>query len=548
VYVPILIDAVDPPLGFGESQAASLRGWKGVRSDHRYQAVLSAVRRIAGPGSEKETAHVPQTPVSRRAVVAGGVAAVAAAGVGGWALLRPGAAGASDSIAVLPFANLSGDPAQAYFSDGIAEELRSALARLAGLKVAARTSSEMVRDSDAKTAAQKLGVEHIVSGSVRRSPSTIRVSAQLIDGDDGLERWSQTFDRAAGDLLEIQTSIAENVAQALSIELAETTREVLTLGGTDNPAAQDLYLRANSGRQTDTKEALNDSLGLLNAAIALDPNFAQAHARKGFILNLLAGVYALSSVEAQEGYRQALESTNRALAIEPRLASAYATRGSIYRDNQDFTRSLAELERADSLPGRDAHALQIHSLILAQDRRFEEARRKVDLAKSLDPLNPVSFEIEALIDTYSRNYPSAAAAARRSLQLAPERVQPRRILANILVLQGKSREAKAQYAKLEPTDYRRLTGEAMIAARAGDRAGAMDKLHAMERRYGDAALYQYGQIYAQLGMNDEAISALRAALGTRDPGMAHIQVDPFLDPVRRDPRFAEIVKRMNFPA
>src|SRR6187551_3509106 len=125
IYVPVLLDAVDPPLGFGESQAASLRGWHGNRSDSRYQHVASAVQRIAGSGTEESTHPVQPAGVSRRVAIAGGAAAtVAVAGVGGWVLLKPSTADASsNSIAVLPFANLSGDPAQAYFSDGIAEEL-----------------------------------------------------------------------------------------------------------------------------------------------------------------------------------------------------------------------------------------------------------------------------------------------------------------------------------------------------------------------------------------------------------------------------------------
>ena len=544
-YLPVRIDKVEPPLGFGETQALPLGGWKGNRSDPRYMAVANAVRAITGLGPNAHVQASHSGGIGRRPLIFGGAAVIAAAAGGGWLLLRPGSARAN-SIAVLPFANLSGDPAQAYFSDGMAEELRSALSRIAGLKVVARTSSEMVRDTDAKTAARKLAVEHIVSGSVRRSPTMIRVNAQLVDGNDGLERWSQTFDRPAGDLLEIQTSIAENVAQALSVQLASKDREVLILGGTPNPAAQDLYLRSFP-RQSDSKEALDEAVGLLNAAIALDPNFAQAHARKAFTLSILASIYALSREEAERDYRLALASVQRALAIEPRLAVAYATRGSIFRDNLDLQRAMADMERADALPGEDAHAFRIYGVMLAQARRFEEAVQKIERAKALDPLNPASLETEALVLAFTRRYPESVAAARRALALAPDRLQARRVLANALLLQGKDAEAQAEYARLDPTDYRRLLGEAILAARAGDRAAALGKLGDMERRYGDAAVYQYCQIYAQLGMADEAIAALQRAVDVRDPGVPHIQVDPFLDPIRPDPRFGEIVAKLNFP-
>jgi TolB-like protein len=544
-YLPVRIDKVEPPLGFGETQALPLNGWKGDRADPRYLAVRNAARSMIGL-EPRADAPAHATAIGRRPLLVGGAAAAVAAAVGGWLLLKPSSAKAN-SIAVLPFANLSGDPAQAYFSDGMAEELRSALSRIAGLKVVARTSSEMLRESDAKTAASKLGVEHIVAGSVRRSPSMIRVSAQLIDGADGLERWSQTFDKPAGDLLEIQTSIAQNVAQALRIQLVGGKREALTLGGTSNPAAQDLYLRSNPGEQADTKEALTESLANLNAAIALDPNFAQAYARKGFLLVLYAGVYALSAAEADRGYREALAAANRAVAIAPGLAAGYATRGAVLRDRLDIGGALADLQKAVALPNNDANTYRIHAMMLGQARHFAEAQRTIERSKALDPLNPVSFEVEALLHVYQRDYAGAIATARRSLQLAPERVQIRRILGNTLLLTGKDAEAAAEYARLEPNDYRRLLGEAYLAVRAGKRDVAMAKLDAMQQRYGDAAMFQYAQIHAQLGMRDQAIAALQRSYELRDPGLSGIRVDPFLDPIRNDPRFAAVEAKLNFP-
>jgi len=545
-YLPIRIDKVDPPLGFGETQALPLLGWKGDERHPQFAAIERAVGAMLG----KERAARSPLPVSdgidRRTVMAGGAVALAAAGVGGWYLLKPDEARAN-SIAVLPFANLSGDPAQEYFSDGMAEELRSALSRIAGLQVVARTSSEMLRDSDVKTAAKKLGVQNVVSGSVRRSPSTIRVNAQLVDGDNGLERWSETFDRPTGDVLTIQSEIAESVARALSVELGGRQREALTLGGTEIPAALDLYMRSSPGRQSDTREALNESLGLLNSAIALDPNFAQAHSRKAFILVLISGVYALSKAESDRGYREAMKSVERAIAIEPRLAIAYATRASILKDQLNIGAAVADLQRADALPGEDAHALRIHAMLLGQSRQFAAAHRTIERASALDPLNPVSLEIKALILTLERNYEDAVRVARRSLELAPDRLQVRRILANSLVMLGRASEARAEYAKFEATDYRRLVGEAVLAVGADNRPEAMEKLRVMNERYGEVAVYQNGEIYAQLRMADEAIAALQRALRIRDPGMSFILTDPFLDPVRGDPRFAEIVKAMNFP-
>lgn len=545
-YLPIRIDKVDPPLGFGEMQVLSLIGWHGDPSDHRYRSALSAARAIISGGPRPHHAHTARPIVSRRAVVAGGAAATVAVAAGGWLLLKPGKAKAN-SIAVLPFANLSGDPAQAYFSDGMAEELRSALSRLAGLKVVARTSSEMVRDADAKTAARKLEVANVLTGSVRRSPSMIRVNAQLIDGMDGLERWSETFDRSAGDVLEIQTSIAQSVAQALSIRLAGQDREVLTLGGTRNPAAQDLFFQARPERIADTEAGLRQGVALLDAAIALDPSFADAHATKAIRLSILAGTYALSSAESHRGQAEALASANRAIAIAPQLARGYAARALVYANQLNMGAALADLVKADALPGSDAETLRHLANVLGLSRRPDEALRMSTEATRLDPLNPVSSETQAVTLYHARRYAEAATTARRSLQLSPERQRVRSFLANALLALNKTAEAETEYRKLEPTDYRRLVGQAVMAIQAGDRAAAMTNLRAMQQRYGDSAHYQYGEIYAQLGSADQAIAELESALAKRDPGMARMRVDPFLDPIRSDPRFAAIEAKLNFP-
>lgn len=544
-YLPVRIDKVDPPLGFGETQSLSLTGWSGDRSDTRYQSVLAAARAIITGGPRQYHADLEMAGISRRSVLVGVAAVAAVAVAGGWWLLKPGNAKAN-GIAVLPFANLSGDPAQAYFADGMAEELRRALSRIPGLQVVARTSSEMLRSSDAKTAARKLGVGHIVSGSVRRSRSKIRVNAQLVDGGNGLEKWSESFDRQSGDILEIQTSIAESVAQALSPQLAPADLKSLSLGGTRNPAAQDLYFRSGPENTSDSEAGVTQVIELLDQAIALDPNFAQAHVQKAMMLNILASVYAVSPAEARRVSTQALVSANRAIAIAPRLAAGYAARASIYRNQLNIGTALADLKRADALPGVDAATLRNSAIMLLQSRRPEEALKMATRATNLDPLNPVSYETSAVVLYYGRRFAEAADAARRSLEIAPDRVRVRSFLGYALVLLNKPAEAEVEFRKLEPTDYRRELGLAVLAAGAGDRDEALASLDTMKSRYGHSAHYQYAEIHSQLGAVDAALEELRLALAARDPGIAFIRVDPFLDPLRRDPRFGAIEAKLNF--
>ena len=547
-YLPVRIDKIDPPLGFGETQAIPIFRWKGDRSDPRYQAVLDAARAIVSGDPRPHYTPLEPAGLSRRTVFIGATGAIAAAAVGAWFLLKP-MAGKSNSIAVLPFANLSGDPAQAYFSDGMAEELRSALSRIAGLKVVARTSSEMLRDADAKTAARKLDVANILTGAVRKSSSMIRVSAQLIDGDNGMERWSESYDRPIGDVLQIQTGIAESVAYALSIRLAGDGRAVLEVGGTRIPEAQDLYLRAVAVQvDDDTEIGTTKALSLLNSAIESDPNYAEAHARKALILALWTGVYAHSAAESQLKFKEALASADRAIAIAPGLAVGYAARGFVHRQQLNFGPALADFRKAVSLPSNDAETLRGYALQLGTILRHDEALKMVDRAVDLDPLNPLSLEVRAFALYRARRYSEAIAEAHRALGLSPGRQQARRTLANALLWSNRNDEAAAEYRRLDPTDYRRLVGEAVLAIRAGNRGRAMANLEGMRQRYGNSTLYQYAEIYAQLGDGDRAFDALHAALKVRDPGMAGMKVDPFLDPIRSDPRFEEIERKLNFPS
>ena len=542
-YLPIRIDRVDPPLGFGERQSLPLIGWKGGRNDPQISTIEDAVAAILG--KERKVRSL-SAGLDRRHAIAGGAVALTTAAAGGWFLSRTSGAKVN-SIAVLPFANLSGDPAQTYFSDGIAEELRSALSRIAGLKVVARTSSEILRDTDAKTVAKKLRVENVVSGSVRRSPSTIRVNAQLVDGDDGLERWSETFDRPAGDVLTIQSEIAERVAQALRIELGSAGRAALSIGGTRNAEAQDLVLRAEEIRRDDSEASFRSALSYLDQAIALDPNYAQAHARKGFVLTYLASVHALSAQQARREGQLALQAARKAIEIAPGLAMAHAALANIFRDQLQMGSALRESRQAFGLGGSDALTLHNYTMGLMQAGEGREAQAMAYRTIEVDPLNPVSFEVLAVTLFYGRRYEDAVRAAQRSLQMAPERVRPRAFIGHSLLQLGQSEAAAREYAQMPAGDYRRLLGEAVLAARSGRRGDAEQALASMRQRYEDAANYQYGQIYTQLDMIDRAFEAFDAAWSVRDSGLGYLRVDPFLASIRKDPRFLAIEAKLNFP-
>ncbi|HVR90895.1 MAG TPA: TIR domain-containing protein [Novosphingobium sp.] len=549
VYLPVRIDKVDPPLGFGETQALPLIGWKGDLADPRFQAVLTAARAIIeGRPRVARTSAANDGRVSRRVLIAGSAAAATAVGVGGWYFFNANSAAASDSIAVLPFANLSGDPAQAYFSDGIAEELRSALARITRFKVVGRTSSEVVRDADATIAAEKLGVANILTGSVRRSPATIRISAQLVNGTTGIERWSQNYDRAPGDALQIQTSIAENVAGTLSIQLGRAEKAALTLGGTASAGARDLYLKAVALRQSDDAEAvMRRSLALFDSAILLDPGYAAAHARRSLELRALAAQYATSPEQMNIGFEQAVAAAKLAVALAPEFAPGYSALGNALFHQLNFAGAFDQLRNAYRLAPGDVDVLFAFASALSWASKAEHALSLADRAEVLDPLNPTSLLTKANDLFYARRYAAAADLYQRALVMAPDRTNGLPFLASSLILLGRARESLATLNKLPANDWRRLSATAIVRARMGDRAAADRALAKFAAINNGVFGYQFAQIRAQRNEIDQAFAALDQAWVTRDPGLVITQVDPFLDPLKSDPRFAAVVRKLNFP-
>ena len=548
-YVPIRIDKVEPPLGFGELHAIPLQGWKGRKTDARYRMLIEAVRAVIA-GEPHTAAAVPDesSGVSRRSVLAGSGAALAIAAASGWALLKPGKARAANSIAVLPFANLSGDPRQNYFADGIAEELRNALSRLAGLKVAGRISSEAVRDQDARTAARRLRVATILTGSVRRAPGMVRIASQLIDGRSGLEQWSASYDRPEGNVLSIQTDIAENVVSALSVELGQAGIHALTAGGTTDAEAHDLYLRAITQAQNDDSEtSLRQANALLDAAIAKDPRFATAYAAKSRNLSYIADV-GRSPKELQRGYADAATAARRAVTLAPRLPDAYAALADALYGQRKISAAMKQIQEGSRFAPNDLQLLQAAVIAFVAGGQTRQALGFANRMVEIDPLNPLSHRRRYYALFYDRQYDACIAEAQRTLKLAPNLALPPYFIALSFIM--KSQPSRAQhYLEMLPADLTvRLAAEAIVAGKLGDRAVSDRKLDQLKSIYGDAASYQFAQAYVQRGQRDRAFAALERGFAVNDPGLNTLRVDPLFDPVRRDPRFVAMLERVDVRA
>lgn len=548
VYLPVCLDAVEPPLGFGEVQALPLRGWTGARSDPRFRGLADAVRSCVSGGYADNEFHFDESLVTRRTLMAA-AAAVAIAGVAGgaWWLRSPKSAD-EKRIAVLPFENLSGDPQQAYFGEGVAEELRGALARI-GLQVIGRTSSDAVKDMDIKTAASKLRVATLLTGTVRRSSDLIRVSVQLVDGSNGVERWSQNYDRPPGDSIKIQTDIASKVAQALSITLGNAGRAALTLGGTSDTGAQDLYLRARELRfEVRDDQALRSAVDLLDAAIARDPNYADAYRLKADLLEKLAVTGATTPADIADELAQAEAAAKQAITHEPRLGSAYAELAAIQADGFQFAEAVESMRRALELSPEDPTVMAEASFFLQQFGDPHQALALLDRVIARDPLLGINHVYRGQVFFTLRQYPAAIADYRQAIELAPKVVRFHAFIGDSLLLMNRPAEAKREYDTQPADDILRLTGEAMIAARSRD-VGTTERIIArMRELFGDASSYQYAQIYAQAGNANRAFAEFDDAVRAKDSGLLLLKRDPFVDPIRGDPRYGALLKRLNFPS
>ena len=539
--VPVQLDSTFPPLGFRQLQSIDLSTGKGRVGDAKLAALVSAIHKLAGAPVVAPVAKAPPLSSLNRRILIGSGAALGAAALagGGWWLTKSGSAAAAEtSIAVLPFANLSGDAAQAYFSDGLAEELRSALARIAGLTVAARTSSEKMRDVDVQDAAAKLGVAHMLTGSVRVGNGTIRVSTQLLDGKTGLETWSQAYDRPQGDALTIQTSIATDVANALSLSLGKAAA---MLGGTKNPAAYDAYLRAQAIFPNGDPMLTREKLALFDVAIAADPEFAAAHAGRSMELSGLYNMY-LRADDADAAEAAAL----RAIALAPQLPAAHYALASKRQSTLDFRGAAETYERILRLPGISSRELDGAARFKAVMGQPREALMLAERAAAVDPLNPRARLARVRVMLAARAGQSALTAIEVLEAVDPSNKVQAGYKGNAFLLLGRLKEAAVAYGE-EPVAWISLTGQAIAYARLGDRANADKAFTALKYRRADVAAYQIAQVHAVRGETELALATLSHAVGLRDPGLANLRVDPEFDGLRKNPRFMVIEKSLNFP-
>ena len=456
------------------------------------------------------------------------------------------------SIAVLPFANTSDDPNNEYFSDGLSEELISALSRLGGLRVIGRTSSFLFKNKteDSKAIGEQLGVEYLLEGSVRKSLSRIRIAVALVKSTDGTRVWSEIYDRKLEDIFAVQSEIAGAVARQLAVTLQDAGRDGTPppTPGTPSTQSVDAYnalLQGSFYSMRRTAEDYRKAISYYEEAIRLDSRYALAYARLSTALVQLATRYAgVGSQEGREALAKARTATDTALALDPGVGEAHRARAMIL-DQADFDVPGAEQEyrRAVELSPQDSRATQSLANVTANLGRLEEAVELTRRAIVLDPLRSESrFNLAILLIVLSR-YDEAEATLGKAMELQPQAAQNYLWLAIIAILRGTPAVA-VKLAEQETDPFWRTYGLALAHFSNGDRAQADLHLQTLIDGNADDAGSQIASVYALRQESDQVFRWLDHAWGTRDPGVMELRINPLLLAFEDDPRFTAFARKI----
>ena len=473
----------------------------------------------------------------------------------GWRRMRAGPFPSSGYVmlAVLPFQNLSGDPSQDYFSDGLTEEMIAQLGALSPdqLGVIARTTT-MAYKHTSKSVEQigsELGVGYVLESSVRRDGNQVRISVQLIRVHDQVHVWARSYDRHISHSIELQEEVAKAVAEQIEVKLSPSYK------GRTNPhhldaQANEAYLRGRYFWNQFTPEGYRKAISYFQQAIERDSNFAEAYSGLADSYNFLV---VTDSMPASEGHPKALEAARRAVSLGVNLAEPHASLAvAMARSEWNWTGAESEFTRAITLNPSYAMVHRLYASILGATRRHHEAWEQINEAMRLDPLSlPNNAEVVRTL-YYARNYDQAIEQGQKAMQLDPNYVRTHFWLGRVYSQKGMHREAIAASEKIlesMPDSTLGLTEMAYSLAVAGQRKEARQILRRLEGRSTSAFVPAYNFAIIHIALNEEEVAMryMQQAYENRDWALLVLAVEPRLDPLRRDPRFQEISAKLKFP-
>ncbi len=457
------------------------------------------------------------------------------------------------SIAVLPFENLSHDPEQEYFADGMTEELITNLGKISALRVISRTSVMQYKGTrkPLPQIARELNVDAIVEGTVQRSENRMRITANLLHASTDRHLWAERYERDLRDVLALQSEVARAIASEIQIKV--TPNEQLRMGGSRlvNPEAYEAYLRGRYQWNMRTEESLEKATAYFQKAIEKDPRYAPAYAG-------LADCYAILGDNGfhrpQEVFPQARAAAMRALEIDPTLAEAHTSLASVMKAFEwDWAGAEREFRQAIELNPNYSTARQFHGELLESVGRYEEAVAELKRACQLDPFAPRSYGILAWILYLARRYDEGMEAVQKGLDVDPNHAVIFYVRGQIYLQKGRYEQALADSLEAErllPGPYYPRLGLVRAYAALGRKREALKQLDELNQisRHRYVMPTSLALAYSDVGDKQQAFAWLEKAYEERDPWLGlTLKSEPGFDRLRSDPRFQDLVRRMNFP-
>jgi len=456
------------------------------------------------------------------------------------------------SVAVLPFVNMSPDPENAYFSDGLTDDILAQLAKIGSLRVISRTSSMRYRNTEKtiREIADELGVATVLEGSARRAGDRVRIVAQLVDAATDENMWTETYDRELDDIFAIQTELATQIAEALKARITQGERARIEKAATRDMRAYTLYLQGRFHWNRRTRVDAERAIACFREAIQLDPAFAEAHAGLADALFILV---QHNPPNAELLLSQAEDAARRALQLDEALAEAHASLGAIADQRLDWPQAEGNLRVATELNPNYATARHWYALLLAKHGRLGEALEQIQRACELDPQSFIIRKATGHVYYLAREYGRAVEELLAAMHMDPSLSSEVHLeLGKALLCQGRFEEALAQFTlhgeRGTKASFRTCVSEILAAfarERLGQRGALREAVERWEAEPDTSVLYgalALGRI--ELGDVDPGFSWMEKAFAEQRASLVFAKVEPFMDSVRDDPRFLDLLRRL----
>jgi non-specific serine/threonine protein kinase len=486
---------------------------------------------------------------SKMALGIAGVALAALLAVGAYVLRGRGQA--IDSVAVLPFVNVSADPNTEYLSDGITESIINNLSQFPGLRVMARSTVFRYKgkEADPQKVGQELHVAAVLAGRLQQRGDTLIVQAELVDVDKGAQLWGDQYNRKLADVFAVQQEISQQISEKLRVRLTGEDRTRLAKRGTTNPEAYQLYLQGRYAFNRRGAESLKRAIQYFEQATALDPNYAQAYVGLADAYHVISGYWG--GLPPKESFPKAKTAALKALELDDKLAEAHTALAAVKLGYEwDWAGAEREFKRAIELSPSSADGRYFYAFIyLAPIGRFEEAVAEMKRALETDPLSLIINANLGEIYYYARQYDQAIEQGRKTLDIAPEFQVARNNLKDVYEQRGMYEQAITQYQAMGEFGRRR----AALLEKAYRAAGARGYWQKSLELFLDEAKRTYIQPtifarnFASLGDKEQALQWLEKAYAERDSDLVYLRVEPMYDPLRSDLRFADLLRRIGLP-